>query len=461
MNLEVILILLAAGALLFAAGAVLRSNARARERRDRERRAAAREQGLHLPPSLHPVIDPDICIGSLACVTACPEGDVLGIVNGVGALIVGANCIGHGRCATECPVGAIQLVFGTSERGVDIPRVTPRFESTVPGIYIVGELGGMGLIRNAVRQGEAVIRHIVEQLPGDRAGGGRPGETEIGPAVGTERTVDDVIVIGAGPAGFAAGMAALAARLRFRIIEQDTFGGTVAHYPRQKIVMSETIDLPLAGRIAQGVLSKEELIARFKAIRQEHRLPIQEGERAEDIQGRDGDFRVVTNRGVYAARKVVLAIGRRGVPRRLGVPGEDLPTVTYRLIEPEQYAGRPVLVIGGGDSAVEAACALADAGAQVTVSHRGLSFDRCKPANRERLTRLNLESRIRLFLGTRPLKFEPSSVVIAPAEAAGSPSTETQTLPADFVIICAGGDLPTAMLSRVGIQVDRHYGESG
>jgi thioredoxin reductase/Pyruvate/2-oxoacid:ferredoxin oxidoreductase delta subunit len=442
------LLLAAAATVLVGAGATLTIRSRRREQRDLARAEEARELGMHLPASLHPIFDPDVCIGSLACVSACPEVDVLGVAKQVGTLVVGANCIGHGRCAAECPVGAIRLVFGTKERGQDIPRLTPEFESTVPGIFVVGELGGMGLVRNAVRQGKAAIAAIDRQLAAHDRGRGRPGDD-----------LDDVVILGAGPAGFASGLACLERNLRHRIIEQDTFGGTVAHYPRHKIVMSDAIDLPLAGKINRGNISKEELIARWNDIRHRYGLEIQEGERAEDIQRVDHGFRVVTNVGVYGARRVVLAIGRRGSPRRLGVLGEDLPTVTYRLIEPEQYRRRSVLVVGGGDSAVEAACALTEIGATVSLCHRGASFDRCKPANRSRVAQLESAQRLRLHLRMAPVRFEPRTALLAPFEGESPAADRANRVPADYVIVCAGGDLPTALLNRVGLQVDRHYGE--
>lgn len=447
MNLELIFTLAAAGAALAGVGLIIRARARAREARDRKRLATAHEEGLHLPPSLHPVIDPDRCIGSLACVSACPEGDVLGIVDGMAALVVGANCVGHGRCALECPAGAIRLVFGTSERGIDIPRVTPEFESTVPGIYIAGELGGMGLIRNAVRQGTAAVRHLAAQLPPARQ---RTGEA------------DDVLIAGAGPAGLAAALAAMESGLRARVIEQEAFGGTIAHFPRQKVVVSEAFELPLAGRIDRGTLSKEELLARFFEARQRFALPIQEGERVEDIRRVNGTFQVITNQHTYAAHKVVLAVGRRGTPRRLGVPGEELPTVTYRLIDPEQYAGRRVLVVGGGDSAAEAACALAEARAEVTLCHRGPALGRCKPANRDRVARLAAENRIHLLPRSVPVRFEPSLAFVSPADPSPAEARSDDApgkIEADHVIICAGGELPADLLSRVGVQVDRRYGD--
>jgi dihydropyrimidine dehydrogenase (NAD+) subunit PreT len=444
MNSEPLLILAVSGGILVATGTILRNRRRARERRDRSRLAHSRDQGLHIPVSLHPVFDPDVCIGSLACVQACPEGDVIGIVGGVGTLVVGANCIGHGRCAAECPVGAIRLVFGTSERGIDIPRVTPDFESTVPGLYVVGELGGMGLVRNAVRQGVAAVRHLAKDLARERQGVSKGSAGDL---------PDDLIVLGAGPAGFAAGLAAREAGLRFRIIEQSVLGGAVAHYPRQKIVMTDAIDLPLVGRITRGNVGKEDMISRLEAIRQEFQIPVQEKEHVEDVEWQNGLFRVTTDLGSYTSRKVILTVGRRGTPRRLGVPGEDLPNVTYSLENPEQYAGRSVLVVGGGDSAVEAACSLVEAGARVSLSHRGRAFTRCRPANREQIARFQSTGRVQVRLQTTPLRITPTQTVLSTAEDG------TERIAAEYVIICAGGEMPASLLNRVGIEVDRHFGE--
>jgi ferredoxin len=130
----------------------------AAEKRSLEARKDAEAAGLAEPVSLHPIIDPAICVGCGSCVRACPEQPehtVLGLINGKASLISAGDCIGHGACRVACPVGAISLVFGSEKRGVDIPTLSPEFESSVPGIYIAGELGGMGLIRNAPEQGAA------------------------------------------------------------------------------------------------------------------------------------------------------------------------------------------------------------------------------------------------------------------------------------------------------------------
>src|SRR5512133_251887 len=198
----------------------------ARTRRDTAALEEKRRRGLHLARSLHPVIDPDICIGSLSCLKACPEGDILGVVDGAARLVHADHCIGHGRCAAECPVGAIRLVFGSAERGVDLPEVDEFFESSRAGVHVVGELGGMGLIKNAITQGLQAAERLADVLRGSD---------------------QQVVVVGAGPAGLATALGLKACGVRYRLLEQDTVGGSVAHYPRRKVVMTEAVDLPLHG----------------------------------------------------------------------------------------------------------------------------------------------------------------------------------------------------------------------
>ena len=341
-----------------------------RQRREARALATMRRAeaaGLTDPPSLHPVVDPNICMGSGACVRACPEG-TLGIVNGKAYMINPTVCIGHGACATACPVEAIKLVFGTERRGVDIPFVKPNFETNVGGIYIAGELGGMGMIRKAAEQGLQAIESISKVH-----GGAAP---------------LDVIIVGAGPAGLSATLAAMEKKLRFVTVEQEnSLGGTVYHYPRNKIVMSQPVSLPIVGKVKLGEISKESLLEFWQGIVDRVGIPINYGERVEKVTPLDdGGFSVKTGRAEYHARAVLLAIGRRGTPRKLDVPGEELPKVVYRLVDPEQYRGKHVLVVGGGDSAIEAAIAVAaEPGAHATLSYRGNAFGRVKPQNRERL----------------------------------------------------------------------------
>jgi thioredoxin reductase/NAD-dependent dihydropyrimidine dehydrogenase PreA subunit len=397
--------------------------------------AHAQERGK-LPVSLHPAIDPAICIGSVACVRACPEGDILGIVDGVSKLVNPDRCIGHGRCAAECPVDAIKLVIGTSQRGVDLPEVDEHFETSRPGVHVIGELGGMGLIRNATEQGLQLARRFGELMPRDRAA-----------------TILDVAVVGAGPSGLALAAGLCEAGLGVRVLEQDTVGGTVAHYPRQKVVMTEPVPLPFGVRLPGRLISKESLLDTFSTLISKSRVQIDEGCKVTGLDGQDGDFQLQTSRGVVRARKVVLAVGRRGTPRRLGVPGEDQPHVTYRLTDPEQYDGCSVLVVGGGDAALEAAIQLAERGeASVALSYRGAELGRCRETNRVRFLELADQGRVHAFFQTEIASIGKGAVTLR------MPTGQSDE-PADFVIICAGGELPLEFLAKVGVSLRRYHGE--
>lgn len=407
-----------------------------RQRRNIAAFQAARASGMGEPASLHPVIDPLLCIGCGSCVSACPEHHVLGIIGTRAELINPASCIGHGACREACPEGAITLVFGTATRGVDIPVVSRDFQSNVPGVFIAGELGGMGLIRNAIEQGRQAMASIAA-LDGIGSGSG-------------ERL--DAVIIGAGPAGIAASLAAMQHGLRFVTVEQDSLGGTVAHYPRGKVVMTAPVDLPLVGKVRICETSKERLIEFWRKIERQTGLQIRYQERVESIERRGGDLVVTTTKAVYSARAVLLAIGRRGTPRTLDVPGEQLPKVVYRLIDPEQYRGRHVLVVGGGDSALEAAASLAEQpGTTVTLSYRSAAFSRAKDKNRQRVDAAAQDRRLNVLLESSVRKIDATSVQL---DHRGS----AMTLPNDAVVVCAGGVLPSAFLRSVGIQVETKYG---
>jgi len=411
-----------------------------RRRRAERRHLAARERSAKLghvePASLHPVIDPAKCLGCGTCVKACPEQPehhVLGLIGGKAQLVGPSDCIGHGACRTACPVDAITLVFGSARRGIDIPTLSPQFETSVPGVFVAGELGGMGLIRNALTQGRQAVDAIHKR--GVRRGGRL-----------------DLVIVGAGPAGFAAALTARSHGMNFVTVEQDSLGGCVFQYPRAKLVMTSPVTLPLVGQVKFGQTSKEALLDFWREVESRHGLAIRYRERVTAV-ARDGDGLVVrTTAGEYRTSAVLLAIGRRGTPRKLGVPGEELPKVVYRLTDPEQYAGCDVLVVGGGDSALEAAAGIAESGGrQVTLSYRGDGFSRAKAANRDRIERLSSSGRLTVMLQSEVRRIDADRVLID----AGGRDVE---LPNDAVIVCAGGILPTDFLRDVGIAVETKYG---
>jgi thioredoxin reductase/NAD-dependent dihydropyrimidine dehydrogenase PreA subunit len=407
-----------------------------RRRRFEHRSEEVRERtGRAEPASLHPVIN-QRCIGCGSCVKACPEQEhheILGIVRGRAELINPGDCIGHGACKTACPVEAITLVFGTERRGVDIPVLTPSFETTVPGIYVAGELGGMGLIRNALEQGRQAVEAI-------RSRGKATGD------------LLDLIIVGAGPAGFAASLTAMSQGLRFVTVEQESLGGCVFQYPRGKLVMTAPATVPLVGKINFRQTSKEALLEFWKEAERKTGVKINYNERVEDIARESAGFLVKTSRGQYRARAVLLAIGRRGTPRKLNVPGEELPKVVYRLVDPEQYAGQRVLVVGGGDSALEAAASVAESGSGgVVLSYRGDAFDRAKARNRDRVQAAATSGSLEVLLKSNVKQIDREQVAI---EHAG----QMLKVRNDAVIVSAGGVLPSDFLRRIGISVETKYG---
>lgn len=437
MNIEEILIYGATA--LFVVGVVayyLRQGASA-SARVAEKVEEAKQAGRFEPVSLYPHIDPNICIGSGACVRACPEKDILGIVGGKATVINTANCVGHGACFLACPVDAITLRIGTERRGVELPHVKPSYESNVEGMYIAGELGGMGLIKNSTEQGVMAVRNILKKRPEPIEG------------------VLDVAIVGAGPAGIAAALACKEGGLSFEVLEQDSLGGTVYTFPRKKLVMTSPMDLPLHGKVKLTDTSKGELLELWEGILSKHDISIREQTKVEAITRDDaGLFELTTAMGeAVRAQRVVLAIGRRGTPRKLGVPGEEgNERVAYRLLDPELIAGEDILVVGGGDSAVEAVFMLMEAN-RVRLSYRKENFARIKPGNRTKLEQAMAEGRFEPFLATEVKEIGSTHVSLVDA------SGDIAEIPADRIFIFAGGELPTEFLRKAGIEVEKTFGK--
>ena len=430
---------LGGGAMLALALVMVWVNSRKQQKARRVLQKAV-ETKTNEPISLHPEIDPGKCAGCGNCVTACPEGKILQLVDHRAVLVAPSYCVGHGECERSCPTGAISLVFGTKTRGMDIPRISSNYETNVPGLYIAGELGGMGLIRNAVKQGKLAVGHAAGTLKSK--------------SKGPEQL--DLLIVGSGPAGVSAMLAAHEAGLNYLCIEQGSFGGTVYQFPRQKIVMSYPLELPVVGKLkfAHNRVSKEELLEQWNSARQQFSLKVQENTKFTGLEKKGDSFEVQTSKGPMHARKVLLSMGVRGSPRKLGVKGEELSKVTYNLVDPEQYQNFDVIVVGGGNAGVEAAVSLAKKSLRnrVTLLVRGKVFDRCNEANQNEAFAVEKQGLLKIVYESQILSISKDTVDVQTLEG-------PKTIKNDFVLIFAGAEMPHQFLMSLGIQIEKKFGE--
>lgn len=408
-----------------------------RHLKEREVRASAAAEKGKLrsdgPQSQHPHIDVNYCIGCAACTTVCPEGDVLAMVGGKAAIVNGYKCIGHSLCADACPVGAITMVMASPSMSADMPGLTAEYETSIQNLFVAGELGGLALIKNAINQGRDCIDTVAGRLHANRGARPAPG-------------VFDVVIVGAGPAGISASLRAIEKKLNYITVDEGELGGTVAKYPRQKLVLTSPVEFPMYGKFKKLEISKEELLSFWNGVLQRVDFNFRKGEQVQDIRkGEDGIFTVATSQSQYLARAVLLAIGKSGSPRKLGVKGEQLPKVMYRLIEADHYVNKKILVVGGGDSAVEAAMGLAhQVGNQVTLSYRKEAFSRLKERNSQGIANCMRTKKVQVIFNSIPVEFKSNTAVL---EAGG----ELREIPNDYVWIFAGGQPPTAFLKKVGV----------
>ncbi|MEW6410936.1 MAG: NAD(P)-binding domain-containing protein [Candidatus Zixiibacteriota bacterium] len=395
-----------------------------------ERRAEARKLGIDSVTGQYPMINRTLCIGCGGCVDACPEGDVLAVVSGVAEVVNGLRCVGHGFCETACPVGAVKVGLGDVRTRPDIPILSEKNETSIANVFIAGELSGLSLIRHAIAQGRLVAEEIV-------------GRCEV-PSKDT--SIYDLVIVGAGPAGLSAALVANNNHLSVAVFDQFGLGGTILHYPRRKLVMTQPVEIPSYGPLSAEEYSKEELLEIWRRVCSSNALEIQSGQKVSQLAQVDSHFQLFFESGITAnARFVVLALGRRGSPRRLGVPGEDLPKVMYQLVDAQAFDGQRMLVVGGGDSAVEAAIGLArQPGTTVSISYRKDRFFRIKKKNEERITRLIGDGDVRAYFDSRLLRIEEKSVIL-------ETNSGEVDLPNDYVIVQAGGVPPYDMLKSWGI----------
>ena len=426
---------ISAGIILF----FMRGYLRKEKHKEAHARAAAEKGKLRSdgPQSQHPQIDATYCIGCAACTTVCPEGDVLAMLGGKAVIVNGYKCIGHSLCAEACPVGAITMVLASPSVGADLPRLTPQYETSIKNLFIVGELGGLALIKNAINQGRDCIDNIAARIVSH--GAPRP-----------QSDIHDVLIVGAGPAGISASLRAIEKKLHYITLDEGEIGGTVAKYPRQKLVLTSPVEFPLHGKFKKTELSKEDLLEFWNKVLSRADFKIRKGEKVEDIKrAGDGSFTTITPKGQYRSWAVVLAIGKSGSPRKLGVKGEDLPKVMYRLIEADHYVHKKVLVVGGGDSAVEAAMGLAyQVGNQVTLSYRKEAFSRLKERNAQHIGECIRKNKLKVIFNSNPVEFKKTSVIL---DIGG----KLHEMPNDFAWIFAGGEPPTAFLQKIGVAFGR------
>jgi putative YpdA family bacillithiol system oxidoreductase len=385
------------------------------------------------PQSQHPHIDNNYCIGCATCTLVCPEGDVLGMVGGKAMIINGYKCIGHSLCAEACPVGAITMVMAKPSVGADVATLTSEYETTLKNMFIVGELGGLALIKNAINQGRDCVDTVGRRLSFDKTHASTP-------------DLYDVLIVGAGPAGISASLRAAEKKLKYLTLEQSEIGGTVAKYPRQKLVLTSPVEFPMHGKFKKTELSKENLLEFWGQVLKRADFNCRTSEKVENItKGQNGIFHVTTAKGEFQARYVILALGKTGNPRKLGVKGEELSKVMYRLIEADHYVNKKILVVGGGDSAVEAAMGLASqVGNTVTLSYRQSTFSRIKERNSQRIQEFTRKGKLTVLFNSNPAEFRSDSVLI---EVNG----KQQAIPNDYVWIFAGGEPPTAFLKKIGV----------
>lgn len=395
----------------------------------------AKELGTFEPVSLHPVIDYDKCIGTGACVKACPEKDILGLLNGKGVTINASRCVGHGACFHACPVEAISLVMGTEKRGVELPHVSPEFETNIPMMFIAGELGGMGLIKNAVEQGKQAVDNILRRI-------NKSHDAEF-----------DLIIVGAGPAGISASLNAKAHNLKFLTLEQDTLGGTVFSFPRSKIIMTSPMNLPLYGKLKLSETTKTELLSLWDHLLKKYDIKINENEKILDIKKVDSTFEVYSSKSKYTSASVLLAIGRRGSPRKLNVSGENSEKVYYKLLDPELIKDKDILVVGGGDSAIESALLLANEGNRVTISYRSEKFSRLKEKNFNLIHDAISSGKIKVIFNSQVKEILQDKVIIDIGDE------NSISLKNDLVYVFIGGELPNQFLEKIGLRITKKFGE--
>lgn len=386
-----------------------------------------------------PIINATTCLGCDACVEACPY-DVLEVRRYVAVVARPDACCGLTLCAQVCPNQSLTMQDVGPAEAPAIERV--ELEAVEhPGVFVVGDAGGGSLIRNAIDEGARAVAIIAERLA--RAPRARTPRTTV-PA---DPDVLDVLVIGAGPAGLSAALEAQARGLRALTVEQHTVAGSIQSFPRGKLVLDAARAAATSSRLWLAEATKEELLARWMLAVRTERPPILEGQRVTALHREsDGTWTVdLAAAAPRRARTIILAVGRRGSPRRLAVDVAPamLPHVHYALADAASFANRRVVIVGLGDVAIEAAIALSrQRGTTVTIAHRGDDFRRGRARNLDELRRRVAAGAVRIAWRAEVRAVAPGRVELA------TPAGRVDE-PCDSLFVLIGAEPGSDLLSRL------------